>query len=81
MKQSEIISLSTAELQVKLSEVKKTYAELKTAHANLTSIVTTTPIPYAVAYPSNTEFLASHVLDEEGAFGGAGFQALCGSLP
>jgi len=33
MKQSEIISLSTAELQVKLSQVKKTYAELKTAHA------------------------------------------------
>jgi large subunit ribosomal protein L29 len=32
MKQSEIISLSTAELLVKLSEVKKTYAELKTAH-------------------------------------------------
>jgi large subunit ribosomal protein L29 len=33
MKQSEIISLSTAELQVKLSQLKKTYAELKTAHA------------------------------------------------
>jgi large subunit ribosomal protein L29 len=33
MKQSEVISLSTAELQGKLSEVKKTYAELKTAHA------------------------------------------------
>ena len=32
MKQSEVISLSTAELQVKLSQVKKTYAELKTAH-------------------------------------------------
>jgi ribosomal protein L29 len=28
MKQSEVISLSTAELQVKLSELKKTYAEL-----------------------------------------------------
>ena len=33
MKQSEVISLSTAELQVKLSQVKITYAELKTAHA------------------------------------------------
>ena len=32
MKQSEVINLSTAELQKKLSEVKKTYAELKTAH-------------------------------------------------
>jgi large subunit ribosomal protein L29 len=33
MKQSEVISLSTAELQVKLGELKKTYAELRTAHA------------------------------------------------
>ena len=33
MKQSEIISLSTAELQEKLSQLKKTYAELRTAHA------------------------------------------------
>ena len=33
MKQSEIISLSTAELLVKLGELKKTYAELRTAHA------------------------------------------------
>ena len=32
MKQSEIINLSTAELQVQLSQLKKTYAELKTAH-------------------------------------------------
>jgi len=33
MKQSEIISLSAAELQEKLSQLKKTYAELRTAHA------------------------------------------------
>jgi large subunit ribosomal protein L29 len=33
MKQSEVITLSTAELQVKLGELKKTYAELRTAHA------------------------------------------------
>ena len=33
MKQSEIIGLSTAELQVQLSQFKKTYADLKTAHA------------------------------------------------
>ncbi len=33
MKQSEIMNLSTAELQEKLSQFKKTYAELKTAHA------------------------------------------------
>ena len=33
MKQSEITSLSTAELQMKLSETKKTYADLTTAHA------------------------------------------------
>jgi large subunit ribosomal protein L29 len=33
MKQSEIIGLSTAELQEKLAQLKKTYAELKTAHA------------------------------------------------
>jgi len=33
MKQSEIIGLSTAELQVKLSQLKKTYVDLKTAHA------------------------------------------------
>ena len=33
MKQSEIIGLSTAELQVQLSQLKKTYADLKTAHA------------------------------------------------
>jgi large subunit ribosomal protein L29 len=33
MKQSEIIGLSTAELQEKLSQLKKTYADLKTAHA------------------------------------------------
>ena len=32
MKQSEIINLSTAELQVQLTQLKKTYAELKTAH-------------------------------------------------
>jgi large subunit ribosomal protein L29 len=32
MKQSEIIGLSTAELKEKLSQLKKTYAELKTAH-------------------------------------------------
>ena len=32
MKQSEIINLSTAELQMQLSQLKKTYAELKTAH-------------------------------------------------
>jgi large subunit ribosomal protein L29 len=32
MKQSEIINLSTADLQVQLSQLKKTYAELKTAH-------------------------------------------------
>jgi large subunit ribosomal protein L29 len=32
MKQSEINNLSAAELQQKLSELKKTYAELKTAH-------------------------------------------------
>jgi len=33
MKQSEIIDLSTAELQEKLVQLKKTYAELRTAHA------------------------------------------------
>ena len=33
MKQSEIISLSTAELQVKLAELRKAYSELKSAHA------------------------------------------------
>ena len=33
MKQSEIIGLSTAELQVQLGQLKKTYADLKTAHA------------------------------------------------
>jgi large subunit ribosomal protein L29 len=32
MKQSEIINLSTAEVQVQLVQLKKTYAELKTAH-------------------------------------------------
>jgi len=33
MKQSEIIGLSTAELQEQLSQLKKTYADLRTAHA------------------------------------------------
>jgi large subunit ribosomal protein L29 len=33
MKQSEIIALSVAELQEKLSETKKSYADLKMAHA------------------------------------------------
>ena len=33
MKQSEITNLSAAELQDKLSELKKTYADLKSAHA------------------------------------------------
>jgi large subunit ribosomal protein L29 len=33
MKQSEIKDLSAAELQGKLGELKKTYADLKTAHA------------------------------------------------
>jgi len=33
MKQSEIKDLSPAELQGKLSELKKTYADLKTTHA------------------------------------------------
>jgi large subunit ribosomal protein L29 len=32
MKQSEITSLSTAELQEKLSQSRKTYADLKTTH-------------------------------------------------
>ncbi|NJM78947.1 MAG: 50S ribosomal protein L29 [Flavobacterium sp.] len=32
MKQSEIKNLSAAELQVKLSELKRMYADLKTAH-------------------------------------------------
>lgn len=32
MKQLEIKNLSAAELQEKLSELKRTYAELKTAH-------------------------------------------------
>ena len=32
MKQSEIIQLSTAELQEKLSETKKSYSDLKMAH-------------------------------------------------
>ncbi|HRZ31343.1 MAG TPA: 50S ribosomal protein L29 [Flavobacterium sp.] len=32
MKQSEIISLSSAELQEKLSQSRKTYADLKTTH-------------------------------------------------
>jgi len=33
MKQSEIIALSVAELQEKLGETKKSYADLKMAHA------------------------------------------------
>ncbi len=33
MKQSEITSLSTAELQEKLGETKKSYTDLKMAHA------------------------------------------------
>ena len=33
MKQSEILNLSAAELQEKLSELRKTYTELKNAHA------------------------------------------------
>ena len=33
MKQSEIINLSAAELQEKLSQLKKTYTDLKNAHA------------------------------------------------
>jgi len=33
MKQSEIKELSTAELQEKLSDTKKTYADLKMTHA------------------------------------------------
>jgi len=33
MKQSEIKELSTAELQEKLSETKKSYTDLKLAHA------------------------------------------------
>ncbi len=33
MKQSEIKNLSAAELQEKLSETKKTYSDLKMAHA------------------------------------------------
>ena len=33
MKQSEIIGLSTAELQEKLGQLKKTYADLTSAHA------------------------------------------------
>ncbi|MBQ0117746.1 MAG: 50S ribosomal protein L29 [Flavobacterium sp.] len=33
MKQSEIKNLSAAELQEKLSELKKTYTDLKDAHA------------------------------------------------
>ncbi len=33
MKQSEITNLSAAELQNKLSELKKTYTDLKSAHA------------------------------------------------
>ncbi|NMH24560.1 50S ribosomal protein L29 [Flavobacterium solisilvae] len=33
MKQSEIIGLSTAELQVKLAELRKAYQDLTSAHA------------------------------------------------
>jgi large subunit ribosomal protein L29 len=33
MKQSEIINLSAAELQAKLTELRKAYAELRSAHA------------------------------------------------
>lgn len=33
MKQSEIINLSTSELQEKLSELRKNYTELKMAHS------------------------------------------------
>ena len=33
MKQAEIIQLSTAELQEKLGEIKKSYSDLKMAHA------------------------------------------------
>ncbi len=32
MKQSEILNLSAAELQEKLSQLKKTYTDLKSAH-------------------------------------------------
>ena len=32
MKQSEIINLSVAELQAKLSELRKAYSDLKSAH-------------------------------------------------
>ena len=32
MKQSEIINLSTADLQAQLNQLKKAYADLKTAH-------------------------------------------------
>lgn len=33
MKQSEIVNLSAAELQEQLSQLKKTYTDLKSAHA------------------------------------------------
>lgn len=33
MKQSDIINLSTADLQGQLNQLKRTYADLKTAHA------------------------------------------------
>jgi large subunit ribosomal protein L29 len=33
MKQSEIINLSVTELQAKLSELRKAYSDLKSAHA------------------------------------------------
>ena len=33
MKQSEIINLSVAELEAKLSELRKAYSDLKSAHA------------------------------------------------
>lgn len=33
MKQSEIINLSVAELKAKLSELRKAYSDLKSAHA------------------------------------------------
>ncbi len=33
MKQSEIIELSTADLQARLAEVKKQYADIKMAHS------------------------------------------------
>ena len=45
MKQSEIKKLSTAELQEKLGDTKKSYTDLKMAHAISPCLLYTSPSP------------------------------------